>query len=237
MAGRQWRHIGALFILSIFGNVAFWATFEQAGTSLTLFAEQSVDLWIGSTGVTMPSSWFQMANPLFIMVLAPAFSALWLKLNARGQEPSTPMKFVLGLALVGGGFAVMAHAGALADGGHRIGPGWLILTYFLNSGGHPVGAQSVGVAADGHVAGLPGAGQPLGWRFGRRIRAHAPRRLLHGAHGFGGRLGPDAARAGAAAAQDDARGGLKSTPTQAYTGAHVAGPKDVFLTGRAIFGE
>jgi POT family proton-dependent oligopeptide transporter len=147
MAGRQWRHIGALFILSIFGNVAFWATFEQAGTSLTLFAEQSVDLWIGSTGVTMPSSWFQMANPLFIMVLAPAFSALWLKLNARGQEPSTPMKFVLGLALVGGGFAVMAHAGALADGGHRIGPGWLILTYFLNTCGElcvsPVGLAAV----------------------------------------------------------------------------------------------
>ena len=143
----QWSHIWALLILSIFGNIAFWATFEQAGTSLTLFAEQSVDLWMGGLGVTMPSSWFQMANPLFIMVLAPLFSALWLRLNALGKEPSTPMKFVLGLMLVGGGFAVMAHAGALADGGHKVGPGWLILTYFLNTCGElcvsPVGLATV----------------------------------------------------------------------------------------------
>jgi POT family proton-dependent oligopeptide transporter len=134
---RHWRELTALLVLAVFGNIAFWATFEQAGTSLTLFAEQSVDLHVPWLGQDVPSSWFQVANPLFIMVLAPLFSMAWVGLKARAIEPSTPAKFVFGLLAVSAGFTVMVHAGGLADQGVKVSPIWLIMTYFLNTCGEP----------------------------------------------------------------------------------------------------
>ena len=95
-------------VVLFFFHAVFWALFEQAGGSLTLFTERSVDRMIG--GSEIPASIFQSLNPFYIMILAPVFSWIWLTLNRRKLEPSTPMKFVLGLAQLGLGFAIIVLA-------------------------------------------------------------------------------------------------------------------------------
>jgi POT family proton-dependent oligopeptide transporter len=130
---KPWQRIAALVGLGLFGNIAFWATFEQAGTSLTLFADQSTNLVVPGFGMSMPSSWFQTANPLFIMLLTPLFAIGWEALRRRQREPSVPLKFVLGLALVAAGFAVMHKAGVQADKAQQVSPLWLLGAYFLNT--------------------------------------------------------------------------------------------------------
>jgi proton-dependent oligopeptide transporter, POT family len=102
----------ALFITFIF-SIVFWMAFEQAGSSLNLFADRYTDLHLGS--VTIPSSWLQSVQPLGILLFAPVFAALWQGLGARGREPSTPLKMALGLACMGIGFAVMVAAGHRVD--------------------------------------------------------------------------------------------------------------------------
>ena len=96
-------------IVLFFFHAVFWALFEQAGGSLTLFAEKNVDRMV--MGSEIPTSIFQSLNPFYIMLLAPVFSWIWIKLNKSGNEPSTPMKFVLGLAQLALGFAIIV-AGA-----------------------------------------------------------------------------------------------------------------------------
>jgi POT family proton-dependent oligopeptide transporter len=95
-------------IVLFFFHATFWALFEQAGGSLTLFTERNVDRSIG--GGEIPASIFQSLNPFYIMLLAPVFSWIWLKLNKSGIEPRTPIKFVLGLFQLGLGFLVIVIA-------------------------------------------------------------------------------------------------------------------------------
>jgi POT family proton-dependent oligopeptide transporter len=118
----------------------FWAGFEQAGSSLTLFADRMTDN--AMFGMTFPSTWYQSLNPIFIILLAPVFSWLWIKLGSK--QPSSPAKFSLGLVGVGAGFVVMMFAAQYVTGDDSlVSPGWLFATYLLHTLGElclsPVG--------------------------------------------------------------------------------------------------
>lgn len=134
--------VGAIGVFFLFA-VIFWAGFEQAGSSLNLVAERLVDLNV--FGVEMAASWLQSVNPFFIIALAPVFAAVWVALGKR--EPSTPIKFALGLILMGIGFAVISLGAARAAGGELISPLWLVVTYFFHTTGElclsPVGMSAV----------------------------------------------------------------------------------------------
>ena len=148
LGANERRRLGALAVLALLGNVVFWAAFEQAGSSMTLFAERSTDLSLPALDAVLPSSWLQSANPLFIGLLAPLFSGLWLYLARRGREPETPTKFAIAMLLVAAGFGVMLVAGARYDAGcTRVSMLWLLAAYFLNTCGElcmaPVGLAAV----------------------------------------------------------------------------------------------
>ena len=184
--GDERRRVIALFVV-VFFVIFFWAAYEQAGSSMNLFADKSTDLSIGAFRI--PSSWFQSVNPAFILAFAPVFAGLWTALAARGREPSTALKMVLGLFLLGIGFVFMAIGGRRADGGALVSPLWLVMAYAFHTWGElclsPVGLSFVtkiaparfgsllmgawflGLAAANKVAGelagltpLPGAARP-----------------------------------------------------------------------------
>jgi POT family proton-dependent oligopeptide transporter len=138
------KRVGLLAVLFIFAAM-FWSGFEQAGSSLNIFAERYTDRDI--FGWTMPASWLQSVNPIFIILLAPAFAALWINLGRRNLNPSVPVKFGLGLIQLGLGFAVMAGAAVFAAQGEQVLPLWLVLTYLLHTTGElclsPVGLSAV----------------------------------------------------------------------------------------------
>ncbi len=124
----------------------FWAGFEQAGSSLNLFAERYTDRSVGSSW-EIPTAWFQSLNPVFILLFAPMFSALWIGLAKRNLDPSAPAKFAFGLILMGLGFLVMVEAAHLVAAGSKVLPFWLVLTYLLHTYGElclsPVGLSAV----------------------------------------------------------------------------------------------
>ncbi|MBK6264249.1 peptide MFS transporter [Marivirga sp. S37H4] len=138
------KKVGAIALLLIFSAV-FWSGFEQAGSSLNLFAERYTDREIGNW--LMPASWLQSANPLFIIVLSPVFGWLWVQLAKRNLNPNIPIKFAFGLILLGLGFAVMVAASLIVVSGDSALPTWLLLTYFLHTSGElfisPVGLSAV----------------------------------------------------------------------------------------------
>jgi len=96
------ERLWVVVVLFLFHSV-FWALFEQAGGSITLFTARNIDRVV--LGSEIPASIFQFFNAFFIMTLAPVFSWMWIKMRNSGKEPSTPMKFVLGLSLLALGFA------------------------------------------------------------------------------------------------------------------------------------
>ncbi len=139
------QQIAVIFILMFF-TIFFWAAFEQAGSSLTLFADRSTDRIIPFLNFEIPASWFQSVNPLFIMLLAPFFSNLWLGLADINKNPSTPIKFSLGLLLVSIGFLLMIAA-SLFSNGSKVSILWLLGVYLFHTLGElcvsPVGLSVV----------------------------------------------------------------------------------------------
>ncbi len=133
--------IGVLFLAA----AMFWAGFEQAGSSLNLFAERYTVRQFG--GFDIPATWFQSLNPVFIIILAPVYSMFWIKLADRNLDPSAPLKFAFGLILLGVGFLIMVGAAQLVAGGDQVLPTWLFMTYLLHTMGElalsPVGLSSV----------------------------------------------------------------------------------------------
>ncbi|HWP67449.1 MAG TPA: oligopeptide:H+ symporter [Candidatus Limnocylindria bacterium] len=131
----------------------FWSVFEQAGSTLNLFAERSTETRL--FGRAFPASWFQSANPVFIILLAPAFAWLWAHLGRR--DPSSPAKFAAGLVFAAAGFGVMAVAAHLAADG-KVSPFWLLAAYLLHTIGElclsPVGLSAMSRLAPARVAGL-----------------------------------------------------------------------------------
>jgi POT family proton-dependent oligopeptide transporter len=135
----------AVIVVLFLSSAMFWSGFEQAGSSLNLFAERFTQRVF--SGVTIPAGWFQSLGPVFIISLAPVMAAVWVSLARRNLNPSLPVKFALGLLLLGAGFLVMAGASKLVAAGHKAWPQWLITTYLLHSIGElclsPVGLSSV----------------------------------------------------------------------------------------------
>ena len=107
--------------------VMFWAIQEQGATILATYADTRTDLTIGSFEI--PVSWFQSLNPLFIIVFAPIFAWLWLKLGSR--QPSTPKKFAISLFFAGASFLVMIIPATMSGGTELVSPWWLVLSFFL----------------------------------------------------------------------------------------------------------
>ncbi|HVU15569.1 MAG TPA: peptide MFS transporter [Candidatus Didemnitutus sp.] len=150
------------------GGIVFWALYEQAGTSLNLFADQFTVTHV--FGVEVPSSWYQGVPSIFVIVLAGAFAVLWVRLGSR--QPSSPMKFSIALALLAVSFAVMVPASRLAVVG-RVGPIWLLSVYFIQTLGElclsPVGLSIFTKLAppkrDGIMLGVWLLGMGLGNKF------------------------------------------------------------------------
>jgi POT family proton-dependent oligopeptide transporter len=147
-----------LYVIAVlfFASALFWSVFEQAGSTLNLFADRNTRTEV--FGLAFPSSWFQSVNSFFIFTLAPVFAWLWLRLAARGQEPTSPAKFVWGLVLVGLGFVVLVGPARAAEAGTLASPLWLILTYLLHTMGElslsPVGLSAMTRLAPARIAGL-----------------------------------------------------------------------------------
>jgi POT family proton-dependent oligopeptide transporter len=122
-------------------SVLFWALFEQAGSSLTLFTDRNVDKGVLTAGM------FQSLNPAFIILLAPVFAYVWVKLSQSGLEPSTPVKFALATLQVGLGFAVLVFGISQAGEDGQVAVIWLVLMYLLHTTGElclsPVGLSMV----------------------------------------------------------------------------------------------
>jgi proton-dependent oligopeptide transporter, POT family len=141
------QRVMVIFILAFFG-IFFWAAFEQAGVSLTFLAEQHVDRVISSINYTIPTAWFQSVNPLAILLFAPLFAVLWLKLKDIGKEPSIPLKMTVGLLLLSVGFIILVIASKTLDySASTISPLWLVGAYVLFTFGEmcisPIGLSMV----------------------------------------------------------------------------------------------
>ena len=132
--------VGILILFSLI----FWALFEQAGSSLNILTDRGVDRVI--LGWEVPASMFQSLNAGFIFTIAPLFALLWIALAKRNMEPSTPIKFSIGIVFVGLGFLVLVY-GMKSSEGLQTGVVWIILIYLLHTLGElclsPVGLSSV----------------------------------------------------------------------------------------------
>lgn len=133
----------AVIPLLFVAAAVFWSGYEQAGSSMNLFAERLTDRSFGA--LELPASWLQSVNPLFIIIFAPLFGALWIGLGAR--NPSIPAKFAYGLVQLGIGFLVLAWASTFTEDGALVSPMWLVVTYFFHTTGElclsPVGLSSI----------------------------------------------------------------------------------------------
>ncbi len=143
------QRISVIFILFLFA-VFFWAGFEQAGSSLSLYTDSFIDRKV--FGYEIPSSWFQSVNPIFIVTLAPLFALFWS--SKLGKKLSTPVKMGTGMIILGIGFWFMLGAvaqreaqGNIADTANKAAMMWLIMTYLFHTIGElclsPVGLSVV----------------------------------------------------------------------------------------------
>jgi POT family proton-dependent oligopeptide transporter len=142
--------IAVLFVAA----TVFWMAYEQAGSTLNLFAARNTNNAVLGHG--FPPSWYQSLPSLFIILFAPAFAALWIRLGRR--NPSSPAKFALALLLLSLGFALMIGAASAASAGARVSPLWLVLSYLLQTLGElclsPVGLSAMSVLAPVRIEGL-----------------------------------------------------------------------------------
>jgi POT family proton-dependent oligopeptide transporter len=137
------RRRGVVLVVLFAGSALFWLGYEQAGSSLNLFAERYTDRSLTWLHFVIPTGWFQSLDSAFIFIFAPFLAWLWIALARHNLNPSAPAKFALGVMLMGSGFLVMAVAASLVASGSKVLPTWLILTYMLHTFGElflsPVG--------------------------------------------------------------------------------------------------
>ncbi len=147
------KRMTAVVVFFAFASL-FWGAYEQAGSTLNLFADRYVRLEL--LGIKLYASWFVSIQAGFVILLSPAFAWLWVKLGPR--QPSSPTKFALALLFVGLAFVLLMPAGAIAQGGVRISPLWLVAVYFIEELGElclsPVGLSVVTKLAPKQVVGL-----------------------------------------------------------------------------------
>jgi proton-dependent oligopeptide transporter, POT family len=161
------KRIGAIFVLFI-AAMLFWGIFEQMGLSIALFADQLTDNT--AFGVTIPSAWYQSLNALFVIALAPLFAFAWMRLGPR--QPSSPVKFAIGLMFLGASFLLMVPAAALTAAG-KVSPLWLVGLFFLQTVGElflsPVGLSTMTKLAPARLTGLVLGIWFLAAAFGNKI--------------------------------------------------------------------
>ena len=147
-----------LFILS----AIFWSGFEQAGSSLNLFAQDLTNRNV--FGRLMPAGFLQSVNPLLIIIFAPVFASLWVWLSSRSANPSIPLKFAFGLIGLSAGFFVIAWGAANATPDNPASPAWLIVMYFLHTMGE-LALSPVGLSSITKLAPVGRVGQMMGLWF------------------------------------------------------------------------
>ena len=151
----QARRMIVLSVLTL-STVVFWALFEQSAASMTQYADRVVDRTVGSFEIT--ASQTGSFNAGFIILLAIPFAAIWVWLAKKGWEPSTPVKFGLGIIQAGLGFGALVIGASMPDEAGKIAMGWLTLAYFLHTTGElclsPVGLSAVTKLAVPNVVGL-----------------------------------------------------------------------------------
>jgi POT family proton-dependent oligopeptide transporter len=153
LSGDDYKRMAAVVVFFVFVSI-FWGAYEQAGSTLNLFADRYTRL--ETAGFSFPSSWFQSVPALFVILLAPVFAWLWTSLGDR--QPSTPAKFVYGLFFAALAFLLLMPAGTLAMTGVKVSPMWLVGAYFLLELGElclsPVGLSAVTKLAPTQLVGL-----------------------------------------------------------------------------------
>ena len=184
-----------LFLLA----AVFWSGFEQAGSSMNLFAERRTDRLF--FGWEMPTTWLQNVNPIFIVILAPVFGWLWQWLARRDLNPPIPVKFALGLLGLAAGFFVISWGAAYGTDAVRVSVAWLIVTYFLHTCGElalsPVGLSSMTkLAPEGRVGQMMGVwfiaaalGNLFAGLVAGQLEALAPSTLFRNVALFAGAIG------------------------------------------------
>ncbi|WP_405780209.1 peptide MFS transporter [Streptomyces sp. NBC_00859] len=140
----------------------FWMIYDQGGSTMSLFGENSTTNSL--LGFHFPTSWYQSVNPVFVMALAPVVAWIWLALNKRGKEPSTVVKFVSGLFLVGVSFFVFMLPLMSTTDGSKVSPMWLVAIYFVQTVGE-LCLSPVGLSVTTKMAPAKYASQMMGVWF------------------------------------------------------------------------
>jgi POT family proton-dependent oligopeptide transporter len=147
------RNIAVIFCLFL-ASALFFSSFEQAGSTLNLFADEKTRNEV--FGLAYPSSWFQSVNSIWLICLAPLFSMMWVRMGER--QPSVPAKFALGLLFVGLGFLILVPPAEAAETGAKVSPVWLLMTYLLHTIGElclsPVGLSAMTKLAPARFGGV-----------------------------------------------------------------------------------
>jgi POT family proton-dependent oligopeptide transporter len=171
---QDWRRIGALLIFCVVATV-FWAGYEQAGSTMNLFADRYTRLNVG--GFEIPSSWLQNVQSAFVIILAPVFAWIWIRLGRH--DPSVPTKIALGVLFMAIGYLVMVPAGAAAQSGagFKVSPLWLVVFYFLSELGelclYPVGLSAVTKLSPPRIVGVMMGVWFLSIAFGNKLAGYA----------------------------------------------------------------
>ena len=151
------RKRSAAILVLFMASAIFWASFEQAGSTLNFFADRNTNRNL-PFGFEFPASWYQFVQPVFVVALAPVFAWIWLKLARRHAEPSSPAKFTLGLVFGGSAFAILVPATIMVTHGLQVSMWWLMGTYLLQTLGElslsPVGLSAMSKLAPPRAAGF-----------------------------------------------------------------------------------
>lgn len=149
--------IWVIYIIAFF-VIFFWAAYEQAGASLTYFAEEQTERHIGLFNWNVPTSYFQSINALAIVLFAPLFVVLWAKLNKKGKEPASPFKQAIGLFLLAIGYLIIAFGVKGLAPGVKVSMLWLVSLYVIHTFGElclsPIGLSMVNKLAPVRFASL-----------------------------------------------------------------------------------
>ncbi|MCH1406475.1 MAG: peptide MFS transporter [Schleiferiaceae bacterium] len=183
-----WRdRMIALTIMMVI-NIIFWAAFEQAGTSLTLFADGNVNRYIGFIDWEMPPAMTQFFNPFFIITFGSLFSWMWIKLDAMGKNPSIPMKFSYGILQLGAGFLVTLIGMQFVNDNFQVPLLTLVFLYMLHTTGElflsPIGLSMVTKLAPKNIAGTAMGGWFLSFAMANYLAGAIA--TLTGGEGHGG---------------------------------------------------
>lgn len=181
-----WKDRMIALIIFMVINISFWACFEQAGTSLTLFADRNVDRMI--MGWEMPASMTQFFNPAFIIIFGSIFSVMWVKLSRMGKNPSIPMKFAFGILQLGVGFLLTQVGFLFVNEAFQVPLLTLLFLYLFHTTGElflsPIGLSMVTKLAPKNIAGTAMGAWFLSFAIANYVGGKIA--SLTGGHGGGG---------------------------------------------------